>query len=177
MCGWKRVFHTTPTTSLIAQGTVDINLGRGRHFFRFLTVTSSRRSHILTVTTDSVVVWTPTLEPLDLNVSSTYDCTWQRFVNVQRAKVNTICALSNPRELSFLSLLWSASEVSTFNSESIANLCNLPTLPGSVKFQKGVGCDGVGNGVSCICFLTFSTVTKPCSLKPAAKTASSARSS
>ena len=29
-------------------------------------------------------------------------------------------------------------EVSTFNSESIENLCYLPTLPGSVKFQKGV---------------------------------------
>lgn len=55
--------------------------------------------------------------------------------------------------------LFAVVEVSTFNSESIENLCYLPTLPGRVKFQKGVS--GVGNGVSWICFLAFSPVVKP----------------
>ena len=160
MCGWKRVFHTMPTTSLIAQGTVDFNLGRGRHFFRFQTVNRSRRSRILTVTTDSVVVWTPILEPPDLNVSSTYDCTWQPFVNVQRSKVTTICASSNPRELSFLSLLWSKSVLSTANQSR--TYATYQHCQAALNFKRGwVWWNGVGNGVSLICFLTFSTFVKP----------------
>ena len=160
MCGWKRVFHTMPTTSLIAQRTVDFNLGRGRHFFRFQTVNRSRRSRILTVTTDSVVVWTPILEPPDLNVSSTYDCTRQPFVNVQRSKVTIICASSNPRELSFLSLLWSKSVLSTANQSR--TYATYQHCQAALNFKRGwVWCNGVGNGVSLICFLTSSTFVKP----------------
>lgn len=160
MSGLKRVFHTTPTTSVIAQGTVDLNLGRGHHFFRFLTVTSSRRSRILTVTTDSVAVWTPILEPLNFTVSSTYDCTWQRFVNVQRAKITTVCASSYPQELCFLSLLWSKSVLSTANqSRTYATYQHCQV---ELNFKRGwVWWSGVGNGVSWICFLSFSTVVKP----------------
>lgn len=73
--------------------------------------------------------------------------------------------------------LFAVVEVSTSNSESIENLCYLPTLPGRVKFQKGVSVMEWGGkwGVMNL----FPELFNRCqtSKKPAAKTASSARSS